>query len=259
MRRHQMAIPNFSLKGKVAIVTGGGRGIGKAIALGFAEAGADITIADVNMEEANKTVGEIKALHRRALAIETNIAVKSQVDNMVAKTVEELGTIDILVNDAAINIMRPLVDLREDGWDKVMNVDLKGYFLCSQAAAKVMMGKQSGNIINMVSTGAAKAAPGLGAYSIAKAGVVMLTKLLAVELASYNIRVNAIGPYLVKTAFSQPMWADPDVCKSLEASIPLGRIAEPTDILSTALFLASDASSYITGQTIFVDGGTMAI
>ena len=154
-----MSIPNFSLKGKVAIITGGSRGIGKAIALGFAEAGADITIADVNMEEASKTVGEIKALHRRALAVETNIATKSQVDNMMAKTVEELGTVDILVNDAAINIMRPLVDLREDGWDKVMNVDLKGYFLCSQAAAKVMMGKQSGNIINMVSTGAAKAAP----------------------------------------------------------------------------------------------------
>jgi dehydrogenase/reductase SDR family member 4 len=254
-----MTILNFSLKGKVAIVTGGSRGIGKAIALGFAEAGADITIADINFDEATKTVAEIKALHRRALAVETNISIKSQVDNMVAKTVEELGTIDILVNDAAINIMRPLIDLREDGWDKVMNVDLKGYFLCSQAAAKVMMGKQRGNIINMVSTGAAKAAPGLGAYSIAKAGVVMLTKLLAVELASYNIRVNAIGPYLVKTAFSQPMWADPDACKSLEASIPLGRIAEPQDILSTALFLASDASSYITGQTIFVDGGTMAV
>jgi dehydrogenase/reductase SDR family protein 4 len=254
-----MAILNFSLKGKVAIITGGSRGIGKAIAVGFAEAGADVVIADINLEEANKIVGQIKALRRRALAVETNIAIKSQVDNMVAKTLEEFSTIDILVNDAAINIMRPLVDLREDGWDKVMNVDLKGYFLCSQAAAKVMMEKQRGNIINMVSTGAAKAAPGLGAYSIAKAGVVMLTKLLAVELASYNIRVNAIGPYLVKTAFSQPMWSDPDACKSLEASIPLGRIAEPQDILSTALFLASDASSYITGQTIFVDGGTMAV
>jgi dehydrogenase/reductase SDR family protein 4 len=254
-----MAILNFSLKGKVAIITGGSRGIGKAIAMGFAEAGADVVIADINLEEADKTVGQIKALRRRALAVETNIAIKSQVDNMVAKTLEEFSTIDILVNDAAINIMRPLVDLREDGWDKVMNVDLKGYFLCSQAAAKVMMGKQRGNIINMVSTGAAKAAPGLGAYSIAKAGVVMLTKLLAIELASYNIRVNAIGPYLVKTAFSQPMWSDPDVCKSLEASIPLGRIAEPEDIVSAALFLASDASSYITGQTIFVDGGTMAV
>jgi 2-deoxy-D-gluconate 3-dehydrogenase len=154
--------------------------------------------------------------------------------------------------------MRPLVDLREDGWDKVMNVDLKGYFLCSQAAAKVMMDKKRGNIINIVSTGAAKAAPGLGAYSIAKAGVVMLTKLLAVELASSNIRANAIGPYLVKTAFSQPMWSNPELLKSLEASIPLGRIAEAEDVASVAVFLASDASCYITGQTIFLDGGTLA-
>ncbi len=253
-----MTTPNVSLKGKIAIVTGGGRGIGRAIALGFAEAGADMVIADINSEEANKTVGLIEALHRHALAVQTNIALKTEVDNMVAKTRENFGTVDILVNDAAINIMRNLVDLREDGWDKVMNVDLKGYFLCSQAVAKVMMEKKSGNIINMVSTGATKAAPGLGAYSIAKAGVVMLTKLLAVELASYHIRVNAIGPYLVKTAFSQPMWSDPDALKALEASIPLGRIAEPQDIVSVALFLASDASSYITGQTIYVDGGTLA-
>lgn len=254
-----MTIPNFSLKGKVAIVTGGSRGIGKAIALGFAEAGADVVVASRTMPDLEKVAREIEALGRRALAAQTNIAVKSEVDNMVAKTLDKFGTIDILVNNAAINVMRPLVDLREDGWDKVMNVDLKGYFLCSQAAAKVMMGKQSGNIINIVSTGAAKAAPGLGAYSIAKAGVVMLTKLLAIELAGYNIRVNAIGPYLVKTAFSQPMWADPEACKSLEASIPLGRLAEVEDVMRTALFLASEASSYITGQTIFVDGGTMAV
>jgi dehydrogenase/reductase SDR family member 4 len=253
-----MTVPNFSLKGKVAIVTGGSRGIGKAIALGFAQAGADVVVASRTMPDLEKTSQEIEALGRRALAVQTNIAVKSDVDNMVAKTLDKFGTIDILVNNAAINVMRPLVDLREDGWDKVMNVDLKGYFLCSQAAAKVMMGKGSGNIINIVSTGAAKAAPGLGAYSIAKAGVVMLTKLLAVELAAYKIRVNAIGPYLVKTAFSQPMWSDPETCKSLEASIPLGRLAEAEDVMRTALFLASEASSYITGQTIFLDGGTLA-
>ena len=253
-----MTMPKCSLEGKIAIITGGGRGIGRAIALGFAEAGADVVIADIKLEEANKVVEEVKALRRRALAVETNIAVKAQVDNMVAKTLEHFGTVDILVNNAAINIMRPLVDLREDGWDKVMNVDLKGYFLCSQAVAKVMMERHRGNIVNMVSTGAVKAAPGLGAYSIAKAGVVMLTKLLALELAAYKVRVNAIGPYLVRTAFSQPMWADPDALKALEASIPLGRIAEPEDVVSAALFLASDASSLITGQTIFIDGGTLA-
>jgi len=170
-----MTVPDFSLKGKVAIITGGSRGIGKAIALGFAQAGADVAVASRTMPDLEKAAQEIEAAGRRALAIQTNIAVKSEVDNMVAKTLDKFGTIDILVNNAAINVMRPLVDLREDGWDKVMNVDLKGYFLCSQAAAKVMMGKQSGNIINIVSTGATKAAPGLGAYSIAKAGVVMLT------------------------------------------------------------------------------------
>lgn len=253
-----MSVPNHSLKGQVAIVTGGSRGIGRAIALGFAGAGADVVVASRTSADLEKVVKEIEGKGRRALAVQTNIAVKGEVDNMVAKTLEKFGTIDILVNNAAINIMRPLVDLREDGWDKVMNVDLKGYFLCSQAAAKVMMDKKGGNIINIVSTGAAKAAPGLGAYSIAKAGVVMLTKLLAVELASSNIRVNAIGPYLVKTAFSQPMWSNPELLKSLEASIPLGRIAEAEDVASVAVFLASDASCYITGQTIFLDGGTLA-
>jgi len=253
-----MTTPNVSLKGKIAIVTGGGKGIGSAIALGFAKAGANLVVASRTPADLERVKSQIENLGRHALAVQTNIAVKAEVDNMVAKTLEKFGTIDILVNNAAINIMRNLVDLREDGWDKVMNVDLKGYFLCSQAAAKVMMEKKTGNIINIVSTGATKAAPGLGAYSIAKAGVVMLTKLLAVELASYHIRVNAIGPYLVKTAFSQPMWSNPEALQTLEASIPMGRIAEPEDVVSVALFLASDASSYITGQTIYLDGGTLA-
>ncbi|HEY50031.1 MAG TPA: SDR family oxidoreductase [Dehalococcoidia bacterium] len=253
-----MTIPKFSLEGKVAIVTGGSRGIGRSIALGFAEAGADVAVASRTAEELEKVAQEIEGLGRRALAIPTNVSVKTEVDNMVAKTLDTFGTIDILVNNAAMNIMRPLIQLREDGWDKVMNVCLKGYFLSSQAVANVMMEKKRGNIINIASTGAVKAAIGLGAYSIAKAGVVMLTQLLAVELASYGIRVNAIGPSLVKTKFSEPMWANPDGLKALEATIPLGRIAEPEDIMSVALFLASDASSYMTGQTLYVDGGTLA-
>jgi NAD(P)-dependent dehydrogenase (short-subunit alcohol dehydrogenase family) len=253
-----MSAPNYSLNSKVAIVTGAGRGIGRAIALAFAREGVKLVIAEMNLENGKTVADEIHQLGKEALVVQTNIAIKSEVDNMVAKTLEKFGTIDILVNNAAINIMRPLVDLREDGWDKVMNVDLKGYFLCTQAVAKVMMQKGSGKIINMASTGATKAAVGLGAYSIAKAGVVMLTRVFAIELAPYNIRVNAIGPYLVKTAFSQPMWSDPEVLKATEASIPLGHIAEPEDIASVALFLASNASSQVTGQTIYVDGGTLA-
>jgi dehydrogenase/reductase SDR family protein 4 len=253
-----MTTPNLSLEGKVAIVTGGSRGIGRAIALGFAQGGADVVIVSRTIADLEEVAKEIEALGRRALAVETNIAVKSEVDNMVSKTLEKFHTIDILVNNAATNIMSPLTELREDGWDKVMNVCLKGYYLCSQAVAKVMMEKESGSIINIASTGAAKAAPGLGAYSIAKAGVVMLTQVLAVELARYNIRVNAIGPYLVKTAFSKPMWSNPDMLKAIEASIPLGHIAEPDDVMSLALFLASNASSCITGQTIYIDGGILA-
>ncbi len=253
-----MALPRLSLEGKVAIVTGGSRGIGRSIALGFAEAGADVVVASRTAADLEKVAGEIEGLGRSALAVPANVSVKADVDSVIAKAVERFGTVDILVNNAAMNIMRPLVDLREDGWDKVMNVCLKGYFLFSQAAAKVMMEKQRGNIINIASTGAAKAAVGLGAYGIAKAGVVMLTQILAVELARYNIRVNAVGPSLVRTKFSEPMWANPDGLKALEATIPLGRIAEPEDIMSVALFLASDASSYVTGQTMYVDGGTLA-
>lgn len=253
-----MAIPKFSLEGKVAVVTGGSRGIGRSIALGFAEAGADVVVASRTAADLEEVAQEIEGLGRRALAVPTNIGVKAEVDDMVAKTLESFNTIDILVNNAAMNIMRPLIELREDGWDKVMNVCLKGYFLCSQAVAHVMKEKQSGNIINIASTGASKAAIGLGAYGIAKAGVVMLTQLLAVELAQYNIRVNAIGPSLVRTKFSEPMWSNPDGLKALEATIPLRRIAEPEDIMSVALFLASDASDYVTGQTLYVDGGTLA-
>jgi len=253
-----MTIPSLSLEGKVAIVTGGSRGIGRVIALGFAEAGANVVVCSRTLTDLEKVAEEIEALGRRSLAVETNIAVKSEVDNLVEKTLEKFGTIDILVNNAAVNIMRPLTELREDGWDKVMNVGLKGYYLCSQAVVKVMIEKNSGNIINISSGAAVKAAPMLGAYSISKAGVVMLTQLLAADLARYNIRVNAIGPGMVKTGFSQPMWGNPDMLKVMESQIPLGRLAEPEEIMAVALFLASDASSYITGQTIYVDGGSMA-
>lgn len=253
-----MPIPELRLDNKVAIVTGGSRGIGRAIALQFAEAGARVVVASRNLADLEKVSDEIRSLGGEAMAVQANIALKPDVDAMVAKTVERFGRVDILVNNAAINVMRPLLDLREDGWDKVMNVSLKGYFLCTQAAARLMVNQKSGNIISIVSDAAVKAAPALGVYGIAKAGVVMMTKLFAVDLAPLNIRVNAIGPGMVKTGFSQPMWGNPDVRKMIEAGIPLRRIAEPEEIASVALFLASDAASYITGETVFVDGGTLA-
>ncbi len=255
-----MGATSFPLQGKVAIVTGGRRGIGEAIALALAEAGADIAICDrvVDDGELEAVAEEVQRLGRRSLAVRADITQKADVDSMVQRVVDEFGVIDILVNSAAMNIRAPLLELREDGWDRVINTDLKGYYLCSQAVGKRMVEQKRGSIINIASTAAIKAAVEMGAYCIAKAGVVMLTRVLALELAQYNIRVNAIAPYMVKTKFSQPLWGDPETLKQLESEIPLGRLAEPGDIIGSALFLASDASSYITGHTIIVDGGLSA-
>ncbi|MBA7601585.1 2-dehydro-3-deoxy-D-gluconate 5-dehydrogenase [subsurface metagenome] len=255
-----MAAPSFSLSGKVAVVTGGRRGIGKAIALALAEAGADVALGDrvVDDGELNAVSEEVKKLGRRSLAVQADITQKADVDGLVQKTLAEFGTIDILVNNAAMNIRAPLLELNEDGWDKVIDTDLKGYYLCSQAVGKIMVGQKRGNIINIASTAAMYTAPEMGAYCIAKAGVVMLTRILAVELAQYNIRVNAVAPSLVKTKFSQPLWSDPETLKQIESEIPMGRLAEPSDIVGSVLFLASDASAYITGHTIVVDGGSGA-
>ncbi len=253
-----MALPSFSLAGKVALVTGGSRGIGRAIALAFAEAGANVVMCSRNLPDLEKVAQEIRSLDRRALAVAANIGIRSEVNSLVEKAVQEFGTIDILVNNAAMNILAPLLDLREDGWDKIMNTDLKGYYLCSQAVGKVMIEKKKGNIINIASVGAERASPRMGAYCIAKAGVVMLTKVLAIELAEYNIRANAIAPSIVKTKFSQPLWSTPELFSQKVSQTPLRRLAEPEEVVGAALFLASDASSYITGHTIFIDGGSLA-
>jgi len=253
-----MPVPSFSLEGKKVVVSGGSRGLGRTVALLFAEAGADVSICARNLPDLEKVAEEIRGLGRQALAIPTNIAVKEEVDNLFSRTLEEFGTIDVLVNNAAWNIARSLLELREDGWERVMNVDLKGYFLCSQAVAGVMMEKKSGSIINVVSAGAKKAAPMLGAYSVAKAGVVMLTKIFALELAKYDVTVNAVGPNMMRTGFSEPLWSAPGALERIVAGIPMGRLAEAEDIAGTILFLASDASRYLTGQTIYVDGGVLA-
>ena len=248
------------LTGRVAVVTGGRRGIGRAIALALAEAGADIALGDrvVDDGELNAVADEVKKLGRRSLALKADITNKADVDNLVQKVVGEFGAIDILVNNAATNIRAPLIELGEDGWDRVVDTDLKGYFLCSQAVGRIMVSQKRGNIINIASTAAMRAAAEMGAYCIAKAGVVMLTRVLALELAQYNIRVNAVAPYMVKTKFSQPLWSDPEALKQVESEIPLGRLAETSDIVGSVLFLASDASSYITGQTVIIDGGLSA-
>jgi len=255
-----MSIPDFSLAGKVAIVTGGKRGIGKAIALAFAEAGADVAVCGRVIEdgELEAVAGEIRRLGRRSLAVQADVSRKSDVDNLVQKVTEQLGAIDILVNNAGIVVRATLLDTSEEDWDRVINIDLKGYYLCSQAVGRKMVEQKKGSIINITSSHAFKVSPGAVAYGIAKAGVVMLTRGLAQELGSYGIRANAIAPILVKTEMTRSRWSDPEFLKKREARIPLGRVAEPGDIVGTALFLASDASSLISGHTVLIDGGEFA-
>jgi NAD(P)-dependent dehydrogenase (short-subunit alcohol dehydrogenase family) len=253
-----VSLPSFSLKNKVAIITGGGGGIGKALALGFAESGAKVTVADVDLDLGEKAAEEVQSAGGQCLALKVEVTVKSEIENMVDKTVEQFGTVDVLVNNVGVNLLVPLLELREEGWDKMMNLDLKSYYLSSQCAGRVMIEKGGGNIINMASTAGVKAAPRMGGYCIAKAGAIMLTRVLAIELAQHNIRVNAIAPSLVKTGFSQGMWSDPEREEKAASKIPLKRIGVPEDIVGAALYLASDASAYVTGQTLFLDGGVLA-
>jgi len=249
---------SFSLAGKVAIVTGGKRGLGKAIALAFAEAGADVAICDLVVEDGELEVvaKEIQRLGRRSLAVQVDVTRKADVDNMVQRVVDEFGRIDILVNNAAILGNKcPLLEFSENDYDKIVDTDLKGYFLCSQAVGRRMAEQKGGNIINIASVDAMRPSLKSSPYSAAKAGVVMLTKSLAAELGSNNIRANAIAPGWIQTEMTKRRWSDPESRKQLEAGIPLGRIAQPGDIAAVAVFLASDAAGYVTGTTIIVDGG----
>jgi len=257
-----MESPKLSLKSKVAIVTGGRRGIGKAIALLFAKSGADLVVCDYQIEdgELEAVAREVGKLGRRSLALRTDTRIKADIDSLVQSTITEFGKVDILVNNAGIASKTPLLEISEEEWDRVVDTNLKGYHLCSQAVAKIMVEQNGGIIINMASIGSLRPSKSLGwaVYNVTKAGVVMLTKQLALELASHRIRVNAIAPAPVRTDMVQELWTNSEILERYSSSVPLGRIAEPDEIAQVAEFLASDASSYITGHTIVVDGGLYA-
>jgi NAD(P)-dependent dehydrogenase (short-subunit alcohol dehydrogenase family) len=189
--------------------------------------------------------------------VPVDITKKVEIDNLVQKVTDEFGAIDILVNNAGRFLGERLIDTTEEHWDEIMNVDLKAHYLCSQAVAGIMMKQKSGIIINIASDLGIRASQDGGAYCIAKAGVLMLTKVLARELAPYNIRVNTVIPGLIRTTMSENTWTNPERLKWWGEATLLGRIGEPEEVASAALFLASDASSYITGHTVFVEGGLL--
>lgn len=248
----------FDLNGKVAIVTGGGKGIGKAIALGLAEAGAKVMIAARTQAEIETVAGEIRARGGEAAWRVTDVSQNDQVEALVKATVETFGRLDLLINNAARSFLRPLLELREDGFDKIFDTNVKGTFLLSRAAARVMKEQGGGRIVNITTVGAVRGGVMMGVYHASKAAVKMLTMCMAAEWAPYNISVNAVGPGLTRTHFSQPIWGNPEVERQIVMRIPKGRLAEPQDIVGAVLFLCSDSAGFITGQSLYVDGGTLA-
>lgn len=252
-----MVLDKYRLDGKVALITGGSRGIGQAIALGFAEAGADIVVASRKLPDLEAVAKQISALGRRSLAVATHIGRMEEINSLVAKVKEEFGTIDILVNNAGSSpAMASALDVDERLWDSIMNPNLKGLFFLSQAAAKIMKEHGGGKIVNIASVGAFKHEMNIGIYAISKSGVITVTEIMALELAQYNIRVNVIAPGNIHTRLGDSRFqVIPGYEEDLIRRTPQRRIGEPDEIVGAALYLASDASSFTTGETIIVDGG----
>jgi NAD(P)-dependent dehydrogenase (short-subunit alcohol dehydrogenase family) len=249
---------NSRLEGQVALVTGGRRGIGRAIALALAGAGADIAVADAVTEDGrlDGVAREIEKLGRSSLAVKADISRTGEVEMMTNSVMARFGRIDILVNCAGVWLPGPtLVDCPEEQWDRVIDVNLKGTYLCCRSVGRIMLKQKSGNIINLSSQVGLNPGLGAGAYSISKAGIIMMTRQLALELAHAGIRVNALAPGIVKTDFNIDLWRGPENERRLAGGVPLGRLAEPEDIARVALFLAGDDAAYVTGAVIPVDGG----
>ncbi len=248
---------NFNLSGKTAIVTGGGKGIGRVIALGLAKAGANVVVCSRTKAEIDAVAEEIRKQGGRALSVVTDIMINEQLENLVGAAISEFGRIDILVNNAARSYLRGLLDLREDGWDKIFHTNVKAVWLLSRMVVPKMIEQKGGRIINITTVGADKAEAGMSAYGASKAALKHLTRSMAKEWAQLGINVNAVAPGFTRTDFSKPIWSSPELEQVISKLIPKGKIAEPEDIVGAVLFLASDAASYITGITIYVDGGTM--
>jgi len=243
----------MTISGKIALVTGAAQGIGRDIALALASDGADVAICDVNLDAALKTTGDIEAKGRKSLALKANVASSAEVTAMIDQVVEKFGRIDILVNNAGITRDGLILRMKEEDWDLVLSINLKGSFLCTKAALKYMTKQRGGNIINIASIVGAMGNAGQANYVASKAGLIGLTKTIAREYANRGITSNAVAPGFIDTAMTQAL--SETVRAELSKQIPLGKLGTPEDVANAVRFLASPWAQYITGQVIHVNGG----
>jgi NAD(P)-dependent dehydrogenase (short-subunit alcohol dehydrogenase family) len=248
----------FDLTGRVALVTGGSKGLGRTFAQALLSCGADVAIAARDRAALAEACHALTCDGRAAYGIIADVTDRAQVERMVAAVVERFGRLDILVNNAGTNIRRPLLELSDEEWDTVLNLNLRGAMLVARAAGRHFVAQRSGRVINITSILAAVALPGISAYSASKGAVTQLTKALALEWAAYNVTVNCIGPTYFATEMTRPLYEDPARKRFIEERTPMGRWGEPDELAGAVVFLASDAARFITGQTIFVDGGWLA-
>lgn len=254
-----MSEMSLDLTGKAALVTGGSRGLGKAIATAMAGKGAHVIICGRKQDNLDQAVDDLGQKGLEVAAFRANVGSSDEVAALFRLVEEHFGRLDILVNNVGMNILTPSVAMADEGlWDKILTTNLKGTFLVSAGAVPLMRKAGRGKIINISSIAARKASMGMGIYCVAKAGVEMLTRVLAVELAQDHITVNSVAPCVVRTKFSQPFWENESLLQQITKTIPMGRIAEPNDVVGTVLFLASNLSDFVTGEVITVDGGSMA-
>lgn len=253
------ALDRFRLDGKVALVTGGSRGLGRAIADALASAGARVVVTARDAEVARRTALEVRGTSEApSLGLGVDVTRRGEVEAMVAKAVDACGQLDILVNNAGINIRGPIEELSEDDWDAVVDTNLKGPWLCCRAAAPIMKAQRWGRVINVSSMLGEISMPGRTPYASSKGGLTLMTKTLALEWARDGINVNALCPGPFATEINTPLLNDPQARAQMEADVPLARWGDPTELGPAAIFLASDASSFMTGATLFIDGGYTA-
>lgn len=246
----------MKLENRIAIVTGAAQGIGRALALGLAGEGAHVVVADIQEDKAIETAAEIQRMGRRSLGLRVDVSVLSDLARMVERTLQEFGRIDILVNNAGIALPTPFLETTEEVWDRIMDINLKAVFFCSQMVARVMVKQGRGKIVNVASTSSFVAGRSEVPYAISKAGVRMLTAAASAELAPYHVNMNAIAPGLIKTPLTERYFPSAEAFEArVRAKIPMGRAGTPQDLVGAVIFLCSDDADYVTGHTLVVDGG----